>query len=308
MKSAVIKATILLALITLVLTPVILQFNSGSVDPFYTRLTTERAPSLIIGTSRAAQGLLPQTFKDIAPQMQNFSFTLLHSPFGPAYLELIKDKLDEGVNEGLFIIAVDPWALSSLDKKKEAGLENLRENRTFVPKIHSVNVNPNLEYIFRYYDKPFYHSLKASLTSVSVLHRDGWLEISVPVDSATVQKNIQEKIKDYHKYAANGAIEPIRIRALMETITFLDKHGEVYLVRLPVAKEMASIENEYVPDFDRMMYYLADTHNVQYLNYFDESGEYLTTDGNHLYKQAARALSKKVASDIKRIRHLATVD
>lgn len=107
MKSILIKIFLLIGIVTLLMVPIIWRFNAGYLDTNYTRLTTDRAPSLIIGTSRAAQGLLPKVFKEIAPQMQNFAFTILHTPFGPSYLELINKKLKQDTKNGLNIIAVD---------------------------------------------------------------------------------------------------------------------------------------------------------------------------------------------------------
>ncbi len=234
--------------------------------------------------------------------MQNFAFTLSHSPFGPAYLNLIKEKVEE-VKDGLFIIAVDPWAVSSLTRQ-EAAPENFRENKSFTSKINLVNVSPNYEYILRFYDEPLYHVFERKHRTMK-LHKNGWLEVNVPVDSSVVAARIHTKVKDYKKYAEHGALSALRIQALKETIEFLKTHGEVYLVRLPVAKEMSDIENKYAPSFDTLAQRIANEYNIHYLNYFMESGEFLTTDGNHLYKEAGRAVSRRVAKDIARIMQMA---
>ncbi|RDC62894.1 hypothetical protein [Adhaeribacter pallidiroseus] len=86
------KIGLLTGLVVLLLMPIIWRFNVGHLDTHYTRLTTTKAPSLIIGTSRAAQGILPLMFKEMAPHMQNFAFTIMHTPFGPTYLDLIHKK------------------------------------------------------------------------------------------------------------------------------------------------------------------------------------------------------------------------
>ncbi|TPE40012.1 hypothetical protein [Pontibacter mangrovi] len=306
MKNFALKVILLLGVAAIVLVPVMWKFDTGYVDPFYTRLTTAPAPSLIIGTSRAAQGLQPQAFKSLDPEMQNFAFTLSHSPFGPAYLDLIKEKVDEDAEDGLFIVAVDPWAVSSLTKEEE-NTENFRENASFVSKINLENVNPNYEYIFRFYPKPLYSVFGGGKNEMR-LHKDGWLEVNIKVDSAIVKNRTTRKLKDYEAYAREGSLSPVRLQSLSETINFLDKHGEVYLVRLPTSAEFAALERRYSPDFDIKMRTLAASHGVHYLNYINASGKYQTTDGNHLYKEAGKLLSEKVASDILHIKKLVSAD
>lgn len=67
----------------------------GYTDPFYMRFTTSKQNSLILGTSRAAQGLQPKFFDSILKEtILNYSFTVAHSPFGKTYLRSIKKKMD----------------------------------------------------------------------------------------------------------------------------------------------------------------------------------------------------------------------
>ncbi|QNF35293.1 hypothetical protein HUW51_22180 [Adhaeribacter swui] len=307
MKKIFLKISLLTGIVVLLMVPIIWRFNVGHLDTNYTRLTTNKAPSLIIGTSRAAQGILPVMFKDVAPQMQNFAFTIMHTPFGPTYFDLISRKLKKDTRNGLFIIAVDPWAVSSLNQEETKSGE-LRENKVFTSKISLVNFNPNLEYILRYYSQPFYTVFVKEMYDVikkgtpdTKLHKDGWLEVNVPVDAASVKRRLPGKLKVYQKYVRDAAIQPIRMQYLERTINLLDKHGQVFLVRLPVSKEMKEIENQYSPDFDKLMEKMARKHGVNYLNYFHDSGEYLTVDGNHLYKESGKAISLKLASDIKQL-------
>lgn len=305
MKNILVKSILLAGIAVLLLVPVIWQFNAGHLDTYYTRLTTERAPSMVIGSSRAAQALQPKVFHDIAPEMQNFAFTILHTPFGPAYYELIKKKLKPDTQNGLYLIAVDPWSVSALTPN-ERDPEHFRENKVFTSKIKQVNSNPNLEYILRYYDKPFYYAFAKEMYDLatkgvpdSKLHKDGWLEINVPVDSASVRKRIKNKLQDYHQYVREAFIHPVRLQSLEQTISLLNKHGEVFLVRLPVSKEMAAIETKYAPNFDNLLNTMATKHNIRYLNYFPESGQHLTIDGNHLHKESGKLISSRIYSEIK---------
>ncbi len=313
MKKLLFKLVLLSIIVGVIMIPIIWRFEAGYSDAFYTRLTTDKAPSLILGTSRAAQALQPQVFQKLAPEMQNFAFTNLHSPFGTSYLKLIQKKLDLGVKNGLFIIAVDPWGVSSLTKE-ETKLENFREYKVFTSQIHLVNMAPNLEYILKHYDKPLYYVIAEDVYYAIIgksppmkLHRNGWLEVNVSVDSAAVQQRIQEKIEDYSRYATDGAISPIRLNALRETVKYLSNYGKVFLVRLPVSRELAEIEKNYSPTFDEMMQEISHQYSAPYLNYFSASGQYLTTDGNHLYKDAGKVISQKVETDIAKITQVSSL-
>ena len=105
------------------LLPVVLR---GGVDAFYGRFASPAAGSLVLGTSRAAQGIRPAVLAArLAGQFEgpllNYAFTLTHSPYGPAYLASIRRKLRPGVRHGLFIVAVDPWSLSAAGRADTAG-------------------------------------------------------------------------------------------------------------------------------------------------------------------------------------------
>ena len=62
----------------------------GTTDDFYLRFTSAKQKSLIIGTSRAAQGIQPQLIDSIldltaTDKIYNFSFTAQNSPYGEVY-------------------------------------------------------------------------------------------------------------------------------------------------------------------------------------------------------------------------------
>ena len=58
MKKLLIQLSVLSVLV-LVSFVLVLTRADGSTDPFYTRFTTPRQNNLILGTSRAAQGVQP---------------------------------------------------------------------------------------------------------------------------------------------------------------------------------------------------------------------------------------------------------
>ena len=279
----------------LALGPVVLN---GQVDAFYGRFTTPPAGSLVLGTSRAAQGIQPAVLAarlggQFEGPLLNYAFTLTHSPYGPAYLRSIRRKLRPGVRNGLFIVAVDPWSLSLI------GAEGVfPEDNSFIGQLHQVSQNPNLAYLARYQTKPFYRLPLDYATATERLHPDGWLEVRIGTDSAQVRARTARKLLDYRRLAATQHLSAGRLVALRQIIAFLKPHGRVVLVRLPIGPSLLMLEQQYQPDFDPLMREMAKDFGLIYLDYSARS--YATTDGNHLQRAASAAFSQQLAADLAR--------
>jgi hypothetical protein len=300
----------------------------GYVDAFYARFAAPPAGSLVLGTSRAAQGIKPSVLaarlrpKGYGGPWLNYAFTLAESPYGPGYLASIQRKLAPGTRNGLFILAVDPWSLSLPRNVKRgeyprfskaasfAEHVNLKgpiifpEAHSMVSQLASVSQNPNLDYLAHYLHKPFYQLLLNTDTAhvVERLHPDGWLEIALPpptADTALLRRRTAEKLATYRKLAATSSFAQARYSSLSETISFLQEHGQVVLVRIPTGPQMAAIEKQYQPGFDREMQQLANFGGILYLNYLDQP--YPTNDGNHITRRAAAQFSQRLAADIARL-------
>lgn len=268
--------------------------RSGRVDAFYARFTSPPAGSLIIGTSRAAQGIQPavlaaQLGNTFEGPLLNYAFTLTHSPYGPAYLASIRRKLKPETKNGLFIVAVDPWSLAAVN-------EQFPEANSFIGQLTQVSQNPNLPYLTRYQTKPLYRLLLDYATATERLHPDGWLEVRIATDSATVRARTARKVLDYRRLMAAQHPSPGRLAALRQTIALLRPHGRVCLVRLPVGPPLLQLEQEFQPDFAARMQQLAQQQQVRYLDY--SAQPYATTDGNHLQRGAAAAFSRQLAADL----------
>ena len=277
----------------LALGPVVLK---GQVDAFYGRFTTPPAGSLVLGTSRAAQGIRPAVLtarlgEQFAGPLLNYAFTLTHSPYGPAYLRSIQRKLRPETKNGLFIVAVDPWSLSLTGPEGA-----FPEDNSFIGQLHQVSQNPNLAYLARYQAKPFYRLLLDYATATERLHSDGWLEVRIGNDSAQVRARTARKLHDYRLLAASQHLSAGRLLALRQTIVFLRQHGHVVLVRLPVGPSLLQLEQVYQPGFDQLMRQTAADYALPYLDYSTQP--YATTDGNHLQREASAAFSQRLAADI----------
>ncbi|WP_156175922.1 hypothetical protein [Hymenobacter terrenus] len=277
-----------------VLGPVVL---AGRVDAFYGRFTSPLAGSLIVGTSRAAQGIQPAVLEDawlgkkFDGPLLNYAFTLTHSPYGPAYLRSIQRKLRPEVRDGLFIVAVDPWSLSLTGPEGR-----YPEDNSFIGQLHQVSQNPNLAYLTRYQTKPLYRLLLDYATATEHLHPDGWLEVTIGVDSAQVRARTARKLQDYRRLAASQHLSAGRLQALRQTIQFLQQHGHVCLVRLPVGPSLLQLEQTYQPGFDQLMRQTATALAIPYLDYSTQP--YATTDGNHLQRAASLSFSQQLAKDL----------
>lgn len=277
----------------LALAPVVLR---GGVDAFYGRFASPPAGSLVLGTSRAAQGIQPAVLAarlggQFDGPLLNYAFTLTHSPYGPAYLASIRRKLRSEVRNGLFILAVDPWSLSL------TGPEGVYpEDNSFIGQLRQVSQSPNLAYLARYQTKPLYRLPLDYATAVERLHPDGWLEVRISTAPAQVAARTARKVQDYRRLAATQHLSAGRLQALRQIIALLKPHGRVVLVRLPVGPALLQLEQAYRPDFDALMGRAATDFAVPYLDY--SAQPYATTDGNHLQRAASTAFSRRLAMDI----------
>ncbi|MBP6392409.1 MAG: hypothetical protein KA352_16065 [Flavobacteriales bacterium] len=302
MRGFLIKTSIALLLV-LVAHLVAGFFADGRTDDYYLRFTGDRRPSLILGTSRAAQGLRPAV---IAPLLQgsgvqtplfNFAFTIAHSPYGPTYAHAVEAKLRKDDDDGLFLVTVDPWSLSNqVDKQGHMG--PMREVGRKLVEQWTYTGTPNYEYLLRHMRAGWGSLIAGPLhdpDTLGFLHDDGWLEIRARVDSATVRERTARKVRHYAvQVLPRNRPSDERIASLEQIVDLLQPHGTVYLIRLPVCNAIAELENELWPTFNERMQKLADNHGIQYWDFLPERDRYTYTDGNHLDTVSSRAFSTAV--------------
>ena len=180
----------------------------GNTDNFYLKFTSPPQQSLIIGTSRAAQGLLPGVINRILGRndLYNYAFTWENSPYGKAYLENIQRKLKKDSKNGIFIVAVDPWCITC--KNSEQNSSNEFQESNLVLSTPFVSLNPNIPYLVKFTEKKYKLLLKKD--SDLSLHDNGWLEIDVPMDSASIQVRTERKIKMYEGYTQEVSFSKVR--------------------------------------------------------------------------------------------------
>ncbi len=278
----------------------VLYRAGAETDEFYYRFATPTQNSLVLGTSRAAQGINPAVINKMLGRndLFNYSFTNDHSPYGEIYLRSIRKKLSPDASSGIFILSVDPWCLSSVISAPE-DISLFRENGLMLYKMTVVDMHPNFFYLMQFYNEPYSHLLTGAHNEELVLKENGWLEVNVPMDSASVKRRTDSRMKDYReKVKPSYAPSNLRMAYLESTISFLKQHGQVYLVRVPVSSEMKIIEDEYYPGFDIRMENLSSQYQVPYFNLRQRENECTFTDGNHLSKASAETVSALIAKGI----------
>lgn len=276
----------------------VLSKADGYSDPFYMRFTTPKQNNLILGTSRSAQSLQPSIINNLLQKsFYNYSFTVVHSPYGPTYLNSIKKKLNPSTKNGIFIVTVDPWAISSNTLNPNDSL-NFLENKLCLANTSLVNIKPNFKYLLQNLKGKYYTILTANRGSM-YLHNDGWLEVSIPMDSISIKDRLDTKIKDYRSNSLPFYnFSTTRLKYLEKTIDLLKKHGKVYVVRLPVHPEIYKIDQELIPDLNEKLFPITGIADG-YLDMTNENHLYQYTDGNHLHKESGKLVSIKIAEWIK---------
>ncbi|GAB5398881.1 MAG: hypothetical protein Aureis2KO_04660 [Aureisphaera sp.] len=292
MKRFLLHSVVFLSLLAI---PVFWLFSQadGHTDPFYLRFTSAEQQSLILGTSRAAQGIRPDVLNRQFPEANfyNYSFTIAHSPYGPTYFESIQKKLDPDTRNGVFILSVDPWSISSKaqDPNNE---EDFFENERALANTPWVSQKPNIPYLLQNFDGSYYELLEEK--TEMFLHDDGWLEVTVKMLPRIVRSRVRRKVKSYNKHAEDYQFSQVRLDYLNKIISYLQERGEVYLVRLPVSREVMDIEERFMDDFNRKMKKLAQQGEIPYLDLTSENHIHHYTDGNHLYKESATEVSEQI--------------
>jgi hypothetical protein len=310
MKTFIIKS-ILFAVPVVLLSAGVLSMEGGYSDAYYLRFTSPTQSSLIIGDSRSAQGLVPRVFNDSLKGMYchevfNYSFTLTESSYGSVYLKSIKQKTDTTEGGGLFIVNVDPWSISVASSAPNDE-RSFPEAQSFLAQLSSVSSSPNLDYILNHYPLPYYNIvLRRIKPDRLLLHEDGWLEVRVAMNLKAVNDRRKKQLKEYKKRQDTFQFSQARFESLQQTIEWLSKYGDVYLVRLPVDDSIFQLEEFFMPDFNQKIRDMADRLNVRYADYTPRRSEYTFTDGAHLHTSSAILVSTEISQWIKRSKNKQT--
>ncbi len=275
------------------------------VDPYYTKLTYP-AGSLVLGVSRAHDGIAPALVEQalagkIAAPVLNFAFELSQSPYGPVYLNAIKQKVIPGTTNGLFILSVSPGSLT-IPLHLPDSAEFVTDEVSMLAQVKRMNSQPNFEYIRKFYGESLYKGfIRYAPYNIRREHKNGWTEVFLKTKNLDIHQDqidgwTQQTLEAYR----NLKYKPSRVRlsSLEKTIQFLKAHGKVLLVRMPIDSAVLELENKFWPAFDEQMNTIADLHEIPFLNYSPQAGYYKTYDGSHMVSESAREFTLTLCDDI----------
>lgn len=297
-----IKKTILYFLICFLITSGVLYFFGSYIDYFYVKFTTPKAASMIIGGSRSMQGIQPsiinKELKDTEFKLPifNYSFTIAQAPIGPLYNNSIKKKIDSLTTNGLYIISITPWMLAS-DKKNDS--YTFREVDEPPHNMTNVTINPNYEYLLKNLN---YFHFQGLFRKNAIMHKDGWLEENnMPKDSTMFYKWKQTQKNMLIGLSNDYYISDIRKESLEHLISFLKRHGAVFLIRTPIDEEILKIENTFFSNFNDYINDISIKHNVSYINFNTTISKhgFRTYDGHHIDKKGGVYFTKAICDSIK---------
>lgn len=277
--------------------------ENGNADPFYQRFTSPKQSALILGNSKAAQGIVPSVldnklFPEFGVKIYNYSFTVYNSPFGPVYLESLAKKLDENADAGYFIVTVDPWSIAS-DFNDPDNPAKFEENDLFLADISQVNSVQNFRYFLKWFDKSFFEIIVYLFKNNRFkLHEDGWYEITGNMDEIFVKQSRSIRVDTYNDYLTKYRYSEERFKYLQKTIEFLKKKGPVFLVRMPLHQDILDIDDKLDPDFGSKMDILSTKYGIPYLDFNDSENNWKFRDGLHMTAESALDFSEVLANKI----------
>jgi len=287
---------------------VVFASADGTTDAYYKKLSSPKQSSMIVGSSRASQGIQPHVIDSVlrTTGLFNYGFTINISPYGETYYNSISNKLNAASKNGLFIVAVTPWSVSEykLGNKKEG---KYLEDDDILAKTSFVNMNPNIEYLVESLSSKnesiIRNKFRKGMYQTFFVNNNGWLEVTIESDMITNTARTQNKIISYKKRKTNySGFSEYRFGYLKKTIELFKEHGQVYLVRIPVVDEMLEIENELVPNFDDIMNDTSKEYGIPYINIMPFNDQYNYTDGNHLTISSGKKFSLDLAIQINNLK------
>lgn len=263
-------------------------------DRFYWKVAYP-ASALIMGNSQPGEGINPAIIEqsvEMKGRMLNIAFDGTNSPYGAPYLKFIKRKLRRGVLNGLFILSVSPEVVSDF-----ADGYGRREEQFMYFDLWSVNIHPNVEFLFRrlgHNNSLLMDILKESEENRNFTnHKNGWCEVKV--------KHMKPKPKFFRPQFKQELVpSDIRLDYLEETINWLKERGDVILIRMPIDKAALKAERNVYPGFKEVIQGIASARSVPFWDYSDEGDQFIFHDHSlHLESRGAVAFSELLAKDIK---------
>lgn len=285
------------------------KLSQGPVDMYYSKFT-QQGENLILGLSRADQGIVPSILEEelksefLADDYVNFASN--QSFYGEVYLNAVKEKIDPDIENGLFILSVSPGSFTGPKKSGEKEIVKM-DTYSIMGKTDDFSSNPNYEYIMNCYGEPLYNALFKNISWENLIsHDDGWNEVrmvsgQMNIDSQDIDFWKTQNLSFYNRKLRTENPKAHREKSFELTIKFLKKHGLIFMVRLPADADIIALENENWVNFNQQMEGIAREHHIHYLDYSEGFEGFKTYDGSHMPSESARIFTRLLATDIKAI-------
>ncbi|MBR9853728.1 MAG: hypothetical protein GYB37_04005 [Algicola sp.] len=305
MRYFILKLTLFFSLLASAYLFMVNKLSEGYVDMYYPKYT-QHAGGLVIGLSRADQGIDPKTIVEnleLKTDLPLINFAANQYYYGEVYLEGIKQKLKHGSGNGLFILSVSPGSFTGPIGFGTKGIKEM-DGKTAMGKAEDFNSDPNYSYIINCYGQGLYHALFAQRAPGNMItHDNGWNEILTSgsdfVLSDALKMDWKRQNLDYfQRRLPKEETKDYRWEWFGKTIEYLRDKGQVVLVRMPADKEVFDFENSNSLNFDRSMDSIIKIHQIPYLDYSKNSSYFETYDGSHLHSGSAIQFSTQLAKDI----------
>ncbi|WP_010517365.1 hypothetical protein [Croceivirga radicis] len=305
MRYFILKLILFFTLFAMAYAFMVNKLSEGYVDMYYPKYTQD-AGSLVIGLSRADQGIDPKTVADNINQEINLplvNFAANQYYYGEVYLEAIKKKFSKKKDNGLFILSVSPGSFTAPIGFGAEGIKKMDE-KAAIGKSEDFNSNPNYSYIINCYGQGLYHALFAQRAPGNVItHNNGWNEVLVSGSDFTLSDALKmdwkrQNLAYFQRRLPKEETKSYRLEWFGRTIEYLKDKGQVLLVRMPADKEIIDFENENSPNFRKSMDSITKIHQIPYLDYSENTSGYETYDGSHLHSESAIQFSTQLAKDM----------
>ena len=280
--------------------------SSSDVDEHYYKFTQE-ATGLILGISRAGEGINPQILdqelsmaRTKAP-IVNFALNKYQSPYGEIYLKAIEKKIG-GLNDGIFILSIAPGNFTAPRYLNEQEILEM-DQKMSIGKIKNFTKSPNYNYIINCYSKPLYTALDLEPSQNPVFHNNGWQEAKLESPDFSISPDLmlqwkEMNMREYRRILKREAVSDYRIHQFKNTLETLKSKGEVFLVRMPADCDIITEENELWPDFKDKFELIAQNYEVPFWDYADSCDQYTFYDGSHLESKSANEFTLKLAQRV----------
>ncbi len=273
-----------------------LQFIAGHNIQDYYKCIGSPQQNIIIGTSRASQALQPSELKKVTGQsFFNFAFNGSLSKYGEVYNEAIIKKLDPNTNQGVFILAVDPWSLS-VKKGDESEYPMQHDQQNYLHQLPSFTGKTNLSFLYHNYNYGWMHLIWEYYKSgsLAITHEDGWMEIIRDTAQARIEERKGKKLLAKQKEIVDFSMSDYRLSSFKKLIRYLKSKGAVYLVRLPISKEFYFLENQHFKTFNSEMHNVSNELGVAYWDMVQYQDSVKYNDGHHINRLYAPYISARV--------------